>query len=288
MQLLPWLPKFLHRHKVLNFACRFGLQESVLPIEYNSSAKTVIDLRDPEPRNVFISKEFEPDFFDLANSFVGEKGTFFDLGANVGFCSFGLIPTHQRTAFHLFEANPNLIPLLNQSIELHPDQNFHLNHCCISDTHGKTSFKLEGNQSGQSHVCPAQGKGIEVPNLVLDEYCDQNQINCIDFAKMDLEGHELPSLQGWEKSLSAHRVNALYIEIMPENQARYGRETNAPLAFIESLGYSLYLCKDSDFGHFGNQPKSIRGKKDSPLLAKFNASEYPDKFSTDILAIGPS
>jgi FkbM family methyltransferase len=286
MQLLPWLPKFLHRHKVLDFICRFGLQESVLPIQYNSTARTVIDLRDPEPRNVFISKEFEPEFFDLATSFLGENGTVFDLGCNVGFCSFGLIPNHKQTVFHLFEANPNLIPLLKQSIGLHPDQIFHLNHCCISDTHGKTNFQLEVSQSGQSHVCPPKGKGIELPNLVLDDYCDLEQVNCIDFAKMDLEGHELPSLQGWGKSLSAHRINALYIEIIPENQARYGRETNAPLFFLESLGYSLYLCKVSDFGRFGDHPKRIPVKKGSLLLAKFNASEYPEKFSTDILAIG--
>ena len=286
MQLVRWLPKFLHRHKILDFICKSGWQDCVIPVWYNSTARTVIDLRDPEPRNVFIKKQFEPDFFDLANSFIGEKGTFFDLGANVGFCSFGLVPTHQRAEFHLFEANPNLIPLLNQSIDLHPEQNFHLNHSCISDTHGKTNFMLEGNQSGQSHVCTIWGKGIEVPNLVLDDYCDQHKVNCVDFAKIDLEGHELPSLQGWKKYLTDHRIKALFIEIMPENQARYGRETNAPLVFLESLGYSLYLCKVSDFGRFGDHPKRIPVKKGSLLLAKFNASEYPEKFSTDILAIG--
>ena len=288
MQIVRWLPKFLYRHKILDFICKFGWQDCVIPVRYNSNARTVIDLRDPEPRNVFIQKQFEPDFFDLANSFIGEKGTFFDLGANVGFCSFGLIPTNQRTEFHLFEANPNLIPLLRQSVELHPNQCFQLNHCCISDTNGKTNFKMEANQSGQSHVCPTQGKGIEIPNLVLDDYCDQNQINCIDFAKIDIEGHELPALQGWQKNLSDHRVKAVYVEIIPENQKRYGRKTNAPLAYLESLGYSLFLCKDPDFRHFGNQPKTLNVKNGSLPLVKFDASEYPEEFATDILAIAKS
>ena len=216
------------------------------------------------------------------------KSIFFDLGANVGFCSFGLIPTHQRTEFHLFEANPNLIPLLRQSVELHPDQSFHLNHCCISDTHGKSNFQLEVNQTGQSHVSATPGKGIEVPNLVLDDYCDQNQIDCIDFAKIDIEGHELPALQGWQKNLSDHRVKAIYVEIIPENQKRYGRKTNAPLAYLESLGYSLFLCKDSDFGLFGEHPRKDRLKKDAPLLAKFRANEYPQDFATDVLALSPN
>ena len=265
--------------------CKFGWQDCVIPVWYNSKARTVIDLRDPEPRNVFIQKQFEPDFFDLANSFIGEKGTFFDLGANVGFCSFGLVPTNPRTKFHLFEANPNLIPLLMQSVELHHYQCFHLNHCCISDSNGKTNFQLEPNHTGQSHVSPVQAQGIEVPNLVLDDYCDQNQINCIDFAKLDIEGHELPALLGWQKNLSNHRVKAIYIEIIPENQKRYGRKTNAPLAYLEPLGYSLFLCKDSDFGLFGKHPKKIRIKKGTTLLAKFKANEYPSTFSTDVLAL---
>ena len=257
----------------------------MIPVWYNSNARTVIDLRDPEPRNVFIQKQFEPDFFELAHSLLVEKSTFFDLGANVGFCSFGLVPTNPKTNVHLFEANPNLIPLLSKSVELHPNQRFHLNHCCISDTTGKTNFKMEANQSGQSHVCPTQGKGIEIPNLVLDDYCDQNQIDCIDFAKMDIEGHELPALQGWQKNLSDHRVKALHIEIIPENQKRYGRKTNAPLTYLESLGYSLFLCKDSDFGLFGERPRKDQFKKDAPLLAKFRASEYPQDFATDVVAL---
>ena len=280
------LPNILRRHSVVQALLASKLLRPEQAIIFNSNSKAFVDLSDPEPRNVFLKSVFEPDFFELSKALLDHEGTFFDLGANVGFCSFGLVPTRQSAEFHLFEANPNLIPLLKQSVELHPDQSFHLNHCCVSDSQGKTNFRLEANQSGQSHVCTTLGKGIEVTNLVLDDYCDQHKVNCIDFAKIDLEGHELPSLQGWKKYLTDHRIKALFIEIMPENQARYGRETNAPLFFLESLGYSLYLCKVSDFGRFGDHPKRIPVKKGSLLLAKFNASEYPEKFSTDILAIG--
>lgn len=288
MQLVHKLPRFLCRHKILDFICKYGWQDCVVTASYNSSSRTVIDLRDPEPRNVLIQKQFEPDFFQLADSFIGVSGTFFDLGANVGFCSFGLIPKHPKFSYHLFEANPKLIPLLKKSIKLHPNQRFYLNHCCISDKHGNTNFKPEINQSGQSHVCPTQEAGIEIPNLVLDDYCNQNHIHHVDFAKLDIEGHELPALQGWQKNLALHRIKAIYVEIIPENQKRYGRETNAPLAYLESLGYSLFLCKDNDFGLFGEYPRKNRLNKDTPLLAKFRSSEYPYTFSTDVLALAPS
>ena len=74
---------------------------------------------------------------------------------------------------------------------------------------------------------------------ILDQ--SQNHGIKIDFAKIDLEGHEIPALKGWRQSLGKQNPKALYIEIIPENQARYGYETNAPLAFLESLGYQLFL-----------------------------------------------
>ncbi|MDG0964317.1 MAG: FkbM family methyltransferase [Opitutales bacterium] len=282
------LPLILRRHSVVRMLLDLKIIKHIQAIKFNDNAQAVISLLDPEPRNVFLKSVFEPDFFEITECFLKRKSTFFDLGANMGFCSFGLATGYPSLDYHLFEANPNLISLLKKSIELHPTHYFHLNHCCISDTHGKTNFNLEANQSGQSHVCPTQSEGIKIPNLVLDDYCDKNQINCIDFAKIDIEGHELPALQGWQKNLSDHRVKAIYVEIIPENQKRYGRKTNAPLAYLESLGYSLFLCKDSDFGLFGEHPRKNRLKKSTPLLAKFRANEYPPTFSTDVLALSPN
>jgi len=257
-------------------------------INFNGNARAVVNLTDPEPRNVFLQSVFEADFFHVAKSFLRKDGTFFDLGTNVGFCTFGLVPDRPTSSYHLFEANPHLIKLLEQSIDLHPNQEFTLNHVCISDSTGKTRFQLEQNQSGQSHVSTKEGSGIEIRNLLLDEYCDNKGTDSVDFAKIDLEGHELPALQGWRNCLSEHKVKAIYIEIMPENQARYGRSANAPLAYLESLGYELYLCKEEDFGVFGNSPNEISLEQGSLPLSRFRAEEYPEDFATDALALAPT
>ena len=168
---------------------------------------------------------------------------------------------------------------------MHTGINFHLNHCCLNNLNGKTRFKIQKNQTGQSHVSSDNKEGIEIPNLVLDDYCDKKKIKSIDFAKIDIEGHELPALEGWGKSLISHLVKALYIEIIPENQRRYGRETNAPLLYLESLGYTLFLCKESDFSKFSEDPQKVTLIKDGLMLAKFSAKDYPSDFSTDVLAL---
>ena len=286
MQLLQWLPRFLHRHKCIEILCKLGLQKHIQRIEFNYGSQAIINLSDPEPRNVFIKSEFEPHFFEIAKSFLPKDGFFFDLGANVGFCSFGLIPSRSSANFHLFEASPKMIELLTQSIDLHHHFSFKLNHACISGNDGETNFHIRTDQSGQSHVATQEEEGIKVPNLLLDQYCSKNRISQVDFAKIDLEGHEVPALKGWRAFLGKQNTKALYIEIIPENQARYGYKPNEPLVFLESLGYVLFLCKPDDFGNFGEPTKLMEcldGK--SIEVSKFKANEYPSDFSTDVLAL---
>jgi FkbM family methyltransferase len=285
MQLLHWLPRFLLRHKTIDFLCKIGLQNRVSEIEFNNGARTIIDLSDPEPRNVFIKREFEPHFFDIANALMPQDGIFFDLGANVGFCSFGLVSSRPKANYHLFEANAKLITLLEKSAGLHPETDFQINYNCVTDQPGETRFCLEDEQSGQSHVATEEEGGEAVPNLLLDEYVEKHAIERIDFAKMDLEGHELNALRGWRHSLEAGLVKALYIEVMPENQKRYGLPTNAALAYLEECGYDLFFCKGQDLGKFGKKSKRFDGLGDSLTIASFLAREYPSNYSTDILAL---
>ena len=282
------LPAILRRHSIVQILLRSRFLKAEQAIKFNGNSQTVVNLNDPEPRNVFLKSVFEPDFFHVAKSFLRKDGTFFDLGANMGFCTFGLCFDRPKASYHLFEANPQLIHLLKRSIELHPLQKFVLNHACISERAGTTRFQLEPNQSGQSHVSTQDGSGIEVSNLTLDDYCEEQSADAVDFAKIDLEGHELPALQGWRKCLSEHKVKAIYIETIPENQSRYERHTNAPLEYLESFGYELYLCKEEDFEAFGNSPNEISLEQGSLSLSRFRAEEYPEDFATDALVLAPT
>jgi FkbM family methyltransferase len=287
MQVLRFIPKFLRKHKIIELVCRLKLHNRLDKCEFNNRSNAFIDLLDPEPRNVYIRRKFDSDFFEIASTFLSPNCNFFDLGANHGLCTFGLLPKHSTVDFHLFEANESLLEIIKMSTTLHPDSLFFLNHGCIADKIGHTTFHLESNQSGQSHVATRLEKGIEIKNLVLDDYCDEKKLSNIAFAKIDLEGHELAALRGWKKYLKKHQVNAIYIEIMPENQNRYNLKTNEPLLFLESLGYDLFLCKEDDFTHFGEHPKEYEFETKTLILSKFQAKKFPENFATDVLALTP-
>ena len=105
---------------------------------------------------------------------------------------------------------------------------------------------------------------------------------------MDLDGHELNALRGWRRGLEAGLVEALYLEVMPENQKRYGLPTNAALAFLEERGYELFFCKEQDFTVSGTKPTTFVGPSGSLVLSPFRATDYPKDHPTDVLALSPT
>jgi len=60
-------------------------------------------------------------------------------------------------------------------------------------------------------------EAYEVAVVTIDEILDERRIKVVDFAKMDLEGHELFALRGAEQSLRTHRIRALSFEFGSSN-----------------------------------------------------------------------
>ena len=80
MQVLRLIPKSLRKHKIIELACRLKLHTRLDKCEFNNRSKAFLDLLDPEPRNVYIKRKFDPDFFEIASTFLPPNSVFFDLG----------------------------------------------------------------------------------------------------------------------------------------------------------------------------------------------------------------
>jgi FkbM family methyltransferase len=287
MDFIKYIPRSLLKHKLILSLCRLNLQNRYCKCRFNNHSTAFIDLLDPEPRNIFITGIFEPFFYEIALAFIPHNGTVFDLGANVGFCSFGLVHERKSANYHLFEANSDLVELISMSANLPENSNsvFFNNHGCLAQNSGFSFFHLQSDQSGQSHTALNSGDGVKVKNLVLDDYCISKNVSFVDFAKIDIEGQEFPAIIGWKNFLAQKSVGAIFMESFPRNVIRYGIDINEPLLYLENLGYNLYLCKQEDFASFAEKPKEKEFPHGKLKVAKFEAKNYPDNFSTEILAV---
>jgi FkbM family methyltransferase len=279
------LPRPLRRHSLIRLLLKLSPGSHIQLLHYNDSAGALVDLNDACARQYLIKGIFEPEFFSIAAPFFARGGVFFDVGANFGLCSFGLIAELQavKASYHLFEANEEICKLLSQSALLHKNTDIHINWCAVSDGPGTSSLQIVDGEVGQSFISP---KGCQsVNNLKLDHYVHTHAIKRVNLMKMDIEGHEPLALRGAQKSLEQGVFDSIYVEVSTSNLSRNNFRVTDCLNLLKNSGFELFYCKPADFQILSLGERSyiidINGSslKVAPLI------HFPDSYQTDILAV---
>jgi FkbM family methyltransferase len=282
--LLEPAPLWLRRHRLVNWLLGAFPKSHDQWIEFNEHAKAYVDLRDPEVRNVFLKRSFEPDFCKLASAVLSEGGVSFDCGANFGLCTFSLIPLIDLShlSFHLFEANRNLIPYLEKSKSLFPSAAIKVVEGCVSNVQGTSRLQIDSQSTGHSHV-DSDGTFAQ-ENVVLDDYLERNGIEFVTFLKMDLEGQELNAMRGLTRAFNRRAIQVIYFEVRSELLQRYGLLPEQILEFLYENGFRVFYCRDRDL--VDRRLTSIRFSRNG--LNRLQLSEFQSRgelLQTDLLAI---
>jgi FkbM family methyltransferase len=281
-KLMRLFPRFLRRHSLIKAILRLSPDSASQRISFNNHAYAWVDLGDPEARNVFLTRSFEPDFFSIIAPWIRDRGVFFDCGANFGLCTFGLAAgiAQSNVEYHLFEANPRLIPYLQRSIASHAGR-FYLNHGCLADKRGISHLNFSLESSGQSHI---SSSGTEINNIVLDDYITSNSIKRISVIKIDIEGAEPLAMRGLQRTLARGAIDVIYIEVLAENLHRMGFTPGDVVQQLRQAGFKLFYCRYGDYKRIAQacwKKVTISGK--DLLLAPMYGQEQ--EFSTDLLAV---
>lgn len=145
------------------------------------------------------------------------KLTLFDVGANVGEYAKLLCQYFPQSRVFGFEALPATYEILLQNIK-RDDQIFPVNKA-LGSTKEKRSFYTDGAGSGLSTFFPMESitsqhimQEITIEIETIDSFCLDNQIEKIDFLKIDVEGFELEVLKGAKKMIADKRIQAIQFE----------------------------------------------------------------------------
>lgn len=283
-RILNALPRGLRRQKLLVALYKLGIVAPVQRLVFNGGAVAWVDLRDAESRANYLSQTFWPEFPRIVAAFLRNGGDLFDVGANFGLVTFGTIPLVQGlgTGFHLFEANPRIIPVLERSAAEWPGEAVRIVQGCISDTPGTSYHLLPDSSWGHGLIAD---HGVPVSNLLLDDYIARNQIGRISFLKLDIEGWELHALRGGRQAFSSGKVEAGYVEVSPDALRRAGASPAELLNLLEELGFDPYFAAHWDY----EDPYGLRWARvpvNGTSLRFAPASTLPDGFTQgDVLVI---
>lgn len=283
------IPPFFRRRKFAKLLLAISPASKIQSVKFNDGAQLYADISDRFPLTYFLTQSYDEEYLQTAASFLNHGGHYFDIGANFGFCTFGLLPLlkNKPVTYHLFEANPSVFQCLQRSAQLHPTESFQTNHCAVTDTVGESKlFFMKGHQSASFL---SDHGSFTIKNLRLDDYIREKKIQRIEFLKIDIEGSEPNALKGGETSLRSGTIKTLYTEISGDTLKRFGKTTGEYLSQIRDLGFELFYIKENDFKTGAADISNAQILKIGNATLKLApVKNYPANYDTDVLAVHKS
>lgn len=164
-----------------------------------------------------------------------------DVGANIGYWSKFLVEISNVRELHVFEPDPITCEILGKNLSKYA--NVVVNQAAVSDRDGYIDLFLDPRHSGDNRPQFTEGRqAIRVPCRALDSYVKEANLKRVDFLKIDVQGGEIPVLEGATGLFHRFRPLVL-IEVAPEFDGG-SRTINQHVAHLaEQKNYHAYVIE---------------------------------------------
>lgn len=228
------------------------LFDSVLGKRTRAGLKMFIDGRDfGSGSNIITEGVIEPYVNRLLPKIVKPGGVFLDVGANFGYYTLiGALLGGIKGRVFSFEANPNLIPLIERSVYVNGfPSRVKLFHNAVSDKPGKAQFGFNSFQPGGGSLAAGGSadpsiQSVEVECARVDDLLGAHVV--ADCIKIDVEGHEFEALRGMEDLLRRSPEVKLILEYFPGMHGG-GASAVGMIDYLAALGFSFWRVNGLGF-----------------------------------------
>lgn len=194
-----------------------------------------------------------------------DKAIVFDVGANKGqFISHVSQLFPRTTRFFSFEPSKATFGHLRTNVQKWKLPNVTLFNLGLSESPSKQSLYTdsEGSTRASLYHDETQHSVEEIELTTLDLICQQQNINHIDFLKIDVEGHEISVLKGAMQMLGKDKIRFIQFE--------FGESNISSRTYFKDF-FSIL----PNYHFFRILPGGIRKiKRYSPELEVFSTSNY--------------
>jgi len=204
-----------------------------------------------------------------------------DIGANFGLFTRFLSETVSSDGkVFSFEPTDDMFAVLEYNVKHFGFSNAKISKVALSDTTGEVEIHIPRREDGtlnhyEASIVPVDESTDSVADriqlITLDQFCEDEGIEKVDFIKCDVEGHEIAVLSGGEKLLrSCHPVILLEVN-EPLDDGAHGTRVRE---LVESFGYTVHVYEDGRTHLW--KPGEVRVNY---LLLPSGASRLPSKTS---------
>ena len=172
----------------------------------------------------------------ISNSKIG-----IDVGANIGITTMWMSKNCKKV--YSFEPEKQNVERFKDNLSINNITNVELIQKAVSNRKGKAVlyvFGSYGHHSLSSEHLSKPKAAQEVDTITLDDFCSSNNIDEIDFLKIDIEGFELEALKGAKELLKNKKIKIIVFEhsrILFEKQKKDPKEV---IIFLLRYNYKIY------------------------------------------------
>lgn len=215
-----------------------------------NGTRMVCDLTDHVERHMYFLGHYEPIEAFLLTSLLQPGMTVIDGGANVGAHTLiAATAVGPAGAVHSFEPVPRTADRLEAQVADNGLDNVKVTRAALWYEADVVTLALPPDQEDNAGAFSLRGgdpaSAVRAPALCLDDYVQEHAVERVDFIKLDLEGAELPALQGMLGVLERTRP-LLLIEICRLTCDRFDYEPQAIWELLTGqLGYRGWAVGES-------------------------------------------
>ena len=156
--------------------------------------------------------------YSVIDQFIRSGQTVFDVGANIGTWSYYVLRRNGNIKLYAFEPTPSIFEKLKENLKQWDLANLHkiaLNsqdNICAFFCYDHHIFNSLIYLPHRKQIAANKQGKIDIETRSLDSFCQEHNINTIDFLKIDTEGAELIVLLGAQKLLKTNRIKVIQFE----------------------------------------------------------------------------
>jgi FkbM family methyltransferase len=208
------------------------------------------DLAEGIDLSLFLFGSFQKWVID--DSLLPRKNNFcaIDIGANIGAICLPLASRNPDAHIIAVEPTDHVFKRLQRNIGLNPGLSQRINAIQAFMGNGSQaasgliaypSWRLDDAEGARHEVHLGQAHEVTCPTLSIDTLASKEQMDHLDFIKIDTDGHEFDILKGGEQTLAKWRPLVVFEFCFYENEKQeHGFDDFA--SFFGRLNYEIRLC----------------------------------------------
>ena len=171
-----------------------------------------------------------------------------DIGANIGITTIWMAKNSNKV--YSFEPEQNNIKRFQDNLEANNISNVTLIQKAVSDKKGKLELNILESHGHHSLGKVTTSKIIgsqPVEVVTLNEFCNENNIDIVDFLKVDVEGFEIEVFEGAKELFVNKLIRIVAFEISEVPLKSLNKSEQEIFKFFKSVNYEIQNLDGSLF-----------------------------------------